>query len=335
MKKIKRIIFWGVIVSYAVIVIGYFVGKNAVENAGLEYRSWVEILFWIIVWFVPIIIIGVLLFQICKKRWKEMHKSRWGWSVLAIAYVLFSAWLSLMYVIFGAFSLSTDKIMKDGNLVVAASEGLESHYYYAEPVGFIFRREIVLDDERLADSLSKIYDLNFHAQKADDGDTVFVSAEFPDLEIKIIHYGYTDSTYLDTDLNYVLTSQLLDKHRKIFDTYDVELVPYVYGRTQENEEGYGTCYGVLITEENQEDAAKAIAEFIQTTMKEDIRTDGESCWSSVDGSIFLVATDAETGEIKSLRNIPFSLKPNNSWVLDGNVTSAEILEEIVNALKYR
>lgn len=333
MKKIKRIAFWGVIGFYAVVVIGYLVGENVAENAGLEYRSWVEIMFRVIVWFVPILMIGGMFFRICIKQWKKNHKCRWGWGVLAIAYVLFSAWLSFIYVIFGIFSLSTDKKMADGNLVVAGSEGLKSHYYYAEPVGFIFRREIVFDTERLADSLSKIYDLNFYAQKADNGDTVFVSAEYPDLEIKIIRYGYTDSTYLDTDLNYVLTSQLLNEHRKIFDTYDVELVPYVYGRTQDNEEGYGTCYGVLITEENQEDAAKAIAEFIQITMKDDIRTDGESCWSSVDGSIFLVAADTETGEIQSLRNIPFSLNPKHSWVLDKNVTNAEILEEIVNALK--
>lgn len=333
MKKNKQILIWGVIVSYAAIVIGYFIGKNVAGNAGLEYRSWVDILFWILVWFVPIIIIGGLLFRICEKRWNKKNKSRWGWSIITFVYVLISAWLSLLYIVFGAFGLSTDKRMADGNLVVTASDGLESCFYYAEPVGFIFRRHIVFDDERLADSLSKIYDLNFQAKKIEKGDVVFVAPEYPDFEVKIIHYGYSDSTYLDTNLSYILTSQLLEEHRNIFEEYDVELVPYVYGRSYENQEGYGTCYGVLITEEAKEDAAKAIAEFIQTTIKKDTRIDGESCWKNVDGSIFLVAADTETGEIQSLRNIPFGLNPNHAWIFDENVSSDEILEEVISALK--
>ena len=78
----------------------------------------------------------------------------------------------------------------------------------------------------------------------------------------------------------------------------------------------------------KEEAATAIAEFIRTTLKEDLRTDGESCWSNVDGSIFLVIKNEETEEYNSMRNIPFSLNPEYSWVFDENVIAEEIFEEI-------
>ena len=203
--------------------------------------------------------------------------------------------------------MTTDKKMADGNLT--------------------------FDDERFAVSLSKIYDVGFHAEKADGEDTVYVSDMYPGIEVKIIRHGYTESTYLDNDLKYVLSSQKLEAHRGIFDEHGVELIPYVFGRTEEEPEGYGTYYSVLITDENQENAAKAIAEFILTTLQEDMRADGKSCWSSVDGSIFLVTKDCETGETKSLRNVPFSLNPDYSWIFDETVTNEEILEEIKQVLE--
>lgn len=54
-KKIKRIVFWGIIAFYAVSVISYSNGKIVAEIAGLEYRYWVEQSFRCIVWFVPVL----------------------------------------------------------------------------------------------------------------------------------------------------------------------------------------------------------------------------------------------------------------------------------------
>lgn len=333
MKKINQIVFWGMIVSYVTVLMSYCIGKNIAENAGLEYRYWVEVLFRCIVWYVPILMVGAKIFLFCRRQKEKRSKYSWLWSGLIMIYILAVLFISLIYMLVSMIRLSSDQKMADGNLVVGVPEGLETHYHYAEPVGIFFRRDMVFDDERVADSLSKIYGLNFQSQKDENGDAVFVASEYPDLEVRVLRYGYTKVDYLSTDLEYILTSQLLERHRNIFDIYDVELVPYVYDRTPENKKGNGTCYGVLITEKNQEDAAKAIADFIQTTLNEEIRADGESCWRNVDGSIYLVAADTETGEIHSLRNIPFSLNPKHSWVLDNNVTNTEVLKEIVNAFK--
>ena len=327
MKNSKRIALWAMIVAYFIIVVSYYIGKTVAGNAELEFRFWVDVLFRIIVWFVPVLLIGVMIVLSCVKQWKKRSGARWIVSVALIVYGLVAAYLSFLYVFFSAFTITSDQKMADDNLVVAVPHGLDCYHHYAEPVGIFFRRNISFDEESLANSLSKIYDVNFINQRLDSGETVYVSDAYPGIEVKILRHGYTESDYLDNDLKYALTSQKLEEHRTIFDKNGVELVPYIFGKTKEPE-GYGTYDAVLITDENKEEAATAIAEFIRTTLKDDLRTDGESCWSNVDGSIFLVIKNEETEEYNSMRNIPFSLNPEYSWVFDENVIAEEIIEEI-------
>ena len=327
MKNSKRIILWATVVTYFIIVISYYIGKTAAGNAELEFRFWVDVLFRIIVWFVPVILIGIVCFLSCVKQWKKRSRARWIVSFALIVYGVAAAYVSFLYVFFSAFTITSDQKMSDGNLVVAVPHGLDCYHHYAEPVGIFFRRNISFDEERLANSLSKKYDVNFINQRLDSGEPVYVSDAYPGIEVKILRHGYTESDYLDNDLKYALTSQKLKEHRTFFDKNGVELVSYIFGKTKEPE-GYGTYDAVLITDENKEEAATAIAEFIQTTLKDDLRTDGESCWSNVDGSIFLVVKNEETGEYHSIRNIPFSLNPKYSWVFDENVIAEEIIEEI-------
>ena len=332
MNKTKQIVIGTTLVAYITVIIAYIIGKAVSANTGLEYRFWVETLFRIIVWFVPVLLIGVMILLACIKQWKRKSGGRWAWLVALLIYGCAAAYLSFLYILFGAFTMTTDEKMADGNLVVTVPEGLECTYYYAEPVGIFFRREITFDEERLAESLSNIYGVDFQAKRKEDGENAYVSEAYPGIEVQIIRHGYTENVYLDNDLNFILTSPKLEEHRSIFDENGVDLVPYVYGRTEENPEGYGTYHAVLITGENQEGAASAIAEFIRTTLQEDLRADGESCWSSVDGSIFLVVRNEETGKYSSIRNIPFGLEPENNWVFDVSVTDEEIIEEITKAL---
>jgi len=328
MKNSKRIALRATVVAYFIIVVSYYIGKTVAGNAELEFRFWVDALFRIIVWFVPGFLIGIMIFLSCVKQWKKRSRARWIVSVALIVYGLAAAYLSFLYVFFSAFTITSDQKMADDNLVVAVPHGLDCYHHYAEPVGIFFRRNISFDEERLANSLSKIYDVNFTNQRLDSGETVYVSDAYPRLEVKILRHGYTESDYLDNDLKYALTSQKLKEHRIIFDKNGVELVPCIFGKREEAPGGYGTYYAVLITDDNKEEAATAIAEFIRTTLKEDLRTDGESCWSNVDGSIFLVIKNEETEEYNSMRNIPFSLNPEYSWVFDENVIAEEIFEEI-------
>ena len=332
MSKTIKCVFGLIVLTYGVVIFVYFLGGAVFSNAGLEYRFWVDVRFRIVVWFVPALLLWVMILLACIKQWKKKSGGRWIWLIALLIYGCIAAYLSFLYVLFGAFTMTSDEKMPDGNLVVAVPEGMEYYHHYAEPVGIFFRRDISFDEERLAESLSIIYDADFQVQKADDGGTVYVSESYPGVEVQIIRHGYNESNYLENDLKFALTSQKLEEHRSILGENGVELVQYVYGRTEENPEGYGTYYAVLITDVNQEGAARAIAEFIQTTLQEDLRADGESCWSSVDGSIFLVVRNEETGKYSSIRNIPFGLEPENNWVFDVSVTDEEIIEEITKAL---
>ena len=77
MKNSKRIILWATVVTYFIIVISYYIGKTAAGNAELEFRFWVDVLFRIIVWFVPVILIGIVCFLSCVKQWKKRSRARW------------------------------------------------------------------------------------------------------------------------------------------------------------------------------------------------------------------------------------------------------------------
>lgn len=333
MKKSKRISLWATIVTYVITVIAYCLGRTIAGNLELEFRFWVDVLFRIVVWFVPALLIGIMILLACVKQWKKRSGARWIVTFILVIYGLAIAYLSFLYIFFSAFTITSDKKMADENLVVAVPHGLDCYHHYAEPVGIFFRRDISFDEERLADSLSKIYDASFLVQKADNGKVVYISDAYPGIEVKILRHGYTESTYLDNDLKFALTSQKLEEQKDIFDEHRVELVPYVFGRTEELPDGNGTYNAVLVTDENQEAAAVAIAEFIKTTLREDLRTDGKSCWNSVDGSIFLVINQEGTLEYNCIRNIPFSSNPEYSWVFDENVITDEIFKEINNALK--
>ena len=326
-RKAKKLI-WILILSYCLIVVDYYAGKSIGNRLGVEYRFWADALFRIWIWFAPVLFVGIVLLKICIRQWKKKSIGRWILSVVLIGYAGVAVYISFFYVLCGAFTLTFDEKMPDGNLVVAVPNGMESIHHYAEPVAFFFRRDFSFDQMRTAESLSKIYGIDFQAVREANGQWVYTSDMYPGVEVSNIRYGFTESNYLSNDFNLVLTGKMLEKHREIFMDYGIELVPYCSGQNESETNDQRTILSVLVSEENKQKAAQAIAAFIQTTLEEDQRADGKSCWSGIDGSIYLVVT-TETGSYRSIRNIPFSLKPEYTWIYDKNVTPEEIAENIV------
>ena len=327
-RSCKKII--GILIcTYILIVAGYYWGRDAGERIGLEYRFWVDVSFRIWVWFVPVLFVGGLLLKACIRLWKEKSLWRWVIIVFLVGYIGITAFLSLLFVLVSAFSLTSDEKMPDGNLVVAVPYGMESIHHYAEPVGLLFRREFSFDEERTAYSLSKIYGVTFQPLRKENDQWIYGSDAYPGIEVTNILYGYMEANYLSNHFGLALTSKMLEKHQDVFHSRGVELVPYLYGQSEANPEGQGTYTAVLVSEENKELAAEAIAEFIKVTLKEDLRPDGKSVWDCVDGSIFLVTYNEKKGKYQSIRNIPFSLKSQYFWVFDASVTAEEIAEKIV------
>ena len=303
-------------------------GKSVGERQGLEYRFWVDACFRIWVWFVPILFAGIMILRICIKQWKRKSPWRWILSVLLLVYGCGAVYVSFIYVLVNAFTITSDEKMPDGNLVVAEPYGMESIHHYVEPVAVFFRRDFSFDEVRTADSLSKIYGVPFQAVREEHGQWFYASEAYPEIEVTNILYGYTETSYLGNNFRLALTSKQLEKHQDIFDFYGIELVSYVYGQAENVQEGQRAYTAVLVSEENKQKAAEAIAAFIEATLEEDRRPDEKSCWVDVDGSIILVVT-TENGSYKSIRNIHFSLKPEYSWIYDADVTSEEIAGNIV------
>ena len=324
----KRLI-WIFIGIYFLIVAGYYLGKAVGVKLGLEYRFWVDAGFRIWVWFVPVLFAGVLLLKACTRQWKRKSPWKWILSVLVVGYAGVAVYASFLYVLVSAFTMTSDERMPDGNLVVAVPSGMESIHHYAEPVGLLYRRDFTFDEERTADSLTKMYGVPFRALREENGQWVYGSDAYPEIEVTNICYGFMEVNYLDNNFTLALTSKMLKEHQEVFDSYGVELVTYQYGRSVVNPDGQGTCNAVLVSEDNKEYAAEAIAEFIKATLQEDLRSDGKSIWDRVNGSIFLV-TDTETEcEYQSIRNIPFARKPEYTWIFDASVTADEVVEKIV------
>lgn len=324
-KPLKRIC----IGIYFLIVAGYFVGKAVAERQGLEYRYWADACFRIWVWFVPLLFAGAMLLKTCMRQWEQKSTWRWLLAILLVCYVGAAVYVSLLYVLLNAFTMASDEKLPDGNLAVAVPSGMESIHHYAEPVGLFFRKDFSFDEERTAKSLSRIYGVEFRPLREENGQWVYGSDAYPGVEVTNIIYGFTEVSYLDNDFELMLTSKMLKEHREVFASHGVELVSYLYGQTSWNPEGKGICTAVLVSEENKDRAADAIAAFIKVTLQEDLRPDGKSIWDCVDGSIFLVTDTREAGKYQSIRNIPFGLSPEYSWIYDEGVTASEIVEEIV------
>lgn len=173
----------------------------------------------------------------CIKQWKRKSPWRWVLSVLLVGYTGAAVYLSFLYVLISAFSMTSDEKMPDGNLVVAVPYGMESIHHYAEPVGLLYRKDFTFDEERTADSLSKIYGLTFQALREENGQWVYGSDAYPEIEVTNIRYGFTEVNYLDSNFELALTSKMLKEHQEVFASRGVELVSYLYGKTEVNPDG--------------------------------------------------------------------------------------------------
>jgi len=325
----KKKYMWILILVYCFILATYDLGRSIGNKLGLEYRFWVDAGFRIWIWFVPVLSAGILLIRACIRLWRKKSAWRWFLTIFVAAYIGITVYISFFYLLFNLFTLTSDEKMPDGNLVVAVPHGMESIHHYAEPVGLLFRREFSFDEERTADSLSKIYGANFRPLRKENDQWVYGSDMYPGIEVTNIQYGFSETYYLYNNFERLLTSKILKEHQDLFDSHGVELVSYLYGQSEGNPEGLGTYTAVLVSEENMVSAAEAITEFIKSTLKDDLRPDGKKTWKGLTGSICLVTATEEEGKYRSIGSIPCALKPQYFWVFDVSVTAEEIAEEIV------
>lgn len=323
-KTIGMITLFGL---YIALLCCYFFAKAQMEGTELSFRFWVDLSIWFLLWSVPLIVIGIWMFGMIQKIGKSNKVKRiFGYTGLGASVIV------ALFAMFSHYMMKTqyvDSTMTDGNLLVTESSFLEPNIYtYAEPVGIFLRREIIYDDERYAESLSKMYDAKFTAQNDENGTTVFVSDVYPQIQVTVLGIDPFPTAGVKDTLKYQLTSQALVKHKDILDDYHVELVPigsceaHLSSMDIEliHQQNIDTVYAVLIHNDNAENIAKALATFIHTTLQEDVRADGKSLWDDTEGSIYLIFPD----DGYRFRNIPFSHTPEYPFIYDENVDAKDI-----------
>lgn len=333
-KNGSKIIAPVVIVFYVAATITYHACLSIAKNNGFDLRLWVEMVHRIILWGIPAIFIGYLLLILFLRFRSRHEKFKWLLNLLMALCVLAAAGIVCLWFLISMITVPSEEKMPDGNLVIGVPDGMETIWHYAEPVGIIFRKDFEFDDEKLAESLSKIYALHFTVTQGKDGNRIFVASEFPEIEVRIIRQGYQTYSYLDTNLELMLASDLLFKHKDIFEKENISIESYALQYNPNPRNGVTSdipYFGVMIDEENKESAAKAIAEFIKVSIRDDKRNDGVGCWDNLTGKILLLKED-ENGQIQSFRSIPFSKTPEHWWTFDENVTYEDVLKDIDQGL---
>lgn len=337
----KRHFYLISIVFYLAVAAVYFAGKVALKEQGLEYRFWADTLARVILWCVPFVLLGVLIWHI-RGYLLARGKSAAGGVLLGI-FILFiiggtlaSAWEAFVFV----FRMERETRMPDGNLVVSKPseyDGLRSESYYAEPVRGVARRRFFWDEERYADSLSRIYDTRFQAVLDEELGTVYLSEDYPDIQVQVWKAGYSPDDYLDENLCYLVTSEELEKKGAAFFEGAAELTDYTVDKSASAVVDAPQAYQVTaltICEDQAEEASQKIALFIQEELLNARRADGENLWKNLDGSIFVSLKMSEKDTESYSFNIPFGRDPEYDWVYDENVEPEAILERLEQEFSY-
>ncbi len=275
----------------------------------LECREWVSQLHFLLIWVLPLFIIGSLIWRLHQNSQEHQALSLGAFVIYCIIAVLVILTVSFV----GLFlQTTTEFTMDDGNYEISVSGGFlaeTTHRYYAEPVTIFARKPFEWDETRYAKSLSKIYDAEFqYVGKDEQGNPQFTSPAYYDIAVTV--YGI-QSHKINNDLNYLITAHRLQTE------WDKCMTPTL---------------ALIIYPDNIEAAAKDIVSFIKGECKNAKRADGKPLYENINGSIYLLFKESESAEkYIGTRNIPYGTGSTYSWIHNEKVT----VEEIIADLEYQ
>ncbi len=293
----------------------------------LECREWVTQAHLLLMWGIPLLIIGTLIWRLHQKlpKWQTLVTA--GFVVYCILAVL--VFLSVAFC--SAFLQNTTEFtMDDGNYEISVSGGfLEgiSYRYYAEPVTIFARKRFEWDEKRYAQSLSKIYDVDFHyVGNNEHGDPQFSSPSYYDIIVTV--YGVESHKIYD-DLNTQLTSLRLQEEWNKHFVHGEELVLFHHDFYSDSSSNRTPIFALVVVPDKLEDIAADIVSFIKEECDSATRTDGKKLYKNVNGSICLLFKESETStEYIRTRNIPYGTSGNYFWLHDASVTAEEIISDL-------
>lgn len=327
MNRKSKIIIKAVIISFSIwllIIALYNATKFIIEKNGMELRSWVDNVYALLTWGIPVILIGVILWTACSRQiirgWKIFLK------ICFFTYCVAGTFVFMVAMLLSALSEKTEGKMNDGNLIISDSSGYNA--YYAEPIGIFARKKFEWDNDKYAESLSEIYKGEFnYIGKDDNGNPQFTSPEYFNIPVTV--YG-VDSE-IDEDLRYMVTSTRLQQEWDNYFTHGEELIRYYqdYYSDPGSLPDRNPVYAIVVYRDSMQEASEDIASFIRNECQNAKRSDDKALYKNMNGSIFILFKEDKDSDYCGTRNIPYG-KRTYSWIYDENADAEEIYSDLKN-----
>lgn len=324
----KKNLYRFVISGYVLMAGAYFAGARWMSGRGMEYRMWAELAARILLWCVPLLLTGALLWEGIKNFTCRGKKAAAGFLLGCFVLFIICGTLLTVYKMFmGAMTMKTETKMPDGNLVVtAANDYGASVSCFAEPVGILARREFLWDSRRYSESLSAIYDTEFTFSVHEELGAIYRSEDYPGLDVQVWGAGYRKEDYLRENLSYLATGQQLEKAGTRFFQGAARLkkCDMKEDGISEGQPGAYRTTALLVYGDRIEKAAERIALFIREELTKARRPDGKFLWENMEGKIPVILQISEKNMDFCSFFITFGKTPENFAVYDEEVTAEDI-----------
>ena len=245
-RKIKYALPW---IIYLGSLLGFVLARFILRGIGVEFRLWVQALFWALVFLFPALLIGYYLTRIKYK-------------VLAVVLTVIYAVLAVIVFIGGfVYFLLTSPSEHDIGLgmicVAEQSGGYTTGYTYWDKISFFGRRQFERDEERDIRLLEDKYGMEFAENSG-----AYVTEKYPQIAVHILGYPTVSGSGLSDDF---IENIACDHFKK---TYEAEAFQTEWSETKEN----GTeGYHLIVKKESEiKQASKEAAAMISDAMEDSI-----------------------------------------------------------------
>lgn len=250
-RRKKYIIPWSI---YLGILIGFGLVKYLLNSTGIEFRLWVQAVFWMLVFFFPVLTIGYYLLKIKYKVLAAVSAVLWG--ILALLGFLFG---------FLVFMTKAPAEYDIGSGMLSVAEQVTGgygniSYTYWDKVSVFARKQFEWNADREKKLLERKYGLAFHVSK--DG---YTAKEYPSVTTHILQYPRTSAHDFRDDFLNGIKTYYFEK------TYSEN--GFTSESTVENTNGMEEYLLIVKDWSSRETAAKEGAQMIADAVKDPVFAD--------------------------------------------------------------
>lgn len=182
-RKTKYVLPW---IIYLGSLMGFGLAKFILQGIGVEFRIWVQALFWVLAFLFPALLIGYYLTRI---KYKVLAV------VVTVIYAVVAVIVFLAGFFYFLFTSPTEYDIGLGMICVAEqSGGYTSDYTYWDKISFFGRKKFEWDEERDIRLLEDKYGMDFEKSSG-----AYRNEKYPDIAVHILRYPIGSGSELSDD----------------------------------------------------------------------------------------------------------------------------------------